>query len=106
MTARERAEKFNTLKGMNYIMRAMNNEDVYDAWTHTFPHEADDIDIMETVEDEELFAECVNEFFRLVIRGGGSGLYFNRKVYGTSGHLDGIEGYLFEELQNMENGID
>ena len=88
--------KFNALKGMNDIMLAMNNEEVIDAWWYSMPDGADDSDIMDIVEaDSDLFAEIVNEFFRLVILGGADGLYFgecdgwNSSVYGEEGHAEG-----------------
>ena len=93
--------KFNALKGMNDIMLAMNNEDVIDAWWYSMPDGADDSDIMDIVEaDSDLFAEIVNEFFRLVILGGADGLYFGERdgdkwvfpVYGEEGHAEGARG--------------
>ena len=57
--------KFNIVKGMNEIVKAMNDEDAYMKWVEVVPDEATDEDLQEIAEDDDLFRYTVKTFNNL-----------------------------------------
>lgn len=55
-------ERYKLMKAMNTIVRAMNNEDAYYEWINTVPDEADDNELMDIAQDDELFADSCDAF--------------------------------------------
>ena len=63
MTKEIEKEKFELVKSMNTIVKALNNEEAYyGSWIYLVPDEADDEDFQEIAEDEELFSSVVRCF--------------------------------------------
>lgn len=60
-------DKFELLKAMNLLVRAMNNEDAYMEWIETIPDGATDEDMMGIAadEDETIFDEACSDFRRI-----------------------------------------
>ena len=55
--------KFELVKSMDTIVRALNNEEAYyGMWIYLVPDEADDEDFREIVEDDILFASIARYF--------------------------------------------
>lgn len=74
-------EKFNIVKGMNEVILSMNNEEAYMTWIYIVPDEASDYDFMDIADDEELFADTVQCFKRLMNKYLKDGLYIDGKLY-------------------------
>lgn len=74
---RERAlkERFEILKSMNTLIKAMNNEEAYLEWIYLIPDQADDDELMECAEDSEIFKEACELFRALLKRYGKDGFY-------------------------------
>lgn len=77
------AEKFEILKAMNTLIRALNNEEAYYGdWVYTIPDEVDDAELQEIAfEDEETFEEAVYSFKRCMMYYLSDGLYIGGKLY-------------------------
>ena len=63
---KEELNKFETLKGMNTIVKNLNNEDAYFKWIEIVPDEAMDDGIADVVADDELFRDAVHLFKELM----------------------------------------
>ena len=63
---KEELNKFETLKGMNTIVKNLNNEEAYFKWIEIVPDEATDDDIVDVVADDELFRDAVHLFKELM----------------------------------------
>lgn len=61
------------IENMNEIVCNMNNEYAYDLWILTFPDDADEEEIREIAEDEAMFDDVVDAFFKVC------------KIYGKDG---------------------
>lgn len=65
--ARDFAERLDALKGMNLMVRNMNDERAYyDAWIWLVPDEADEDDLIDIAEDAEDFNRVVQQFLFIV----------------------------------------
>lgn len=62
----KKVTRFDILKVMNYLIMRTNDESIYDNWiTYAIPDEANDIDIQEIADDDEMFHDTVNQFIKL-----------------------------------------
>lgn len=78
-------ERFDVLKGMDTIIKSMNDESAYTAWIYIIPDEADDDELMEIAEeDEESFNDACKLFAKLVKKYMKYGLYVDGEVYGAT----------------------
>ena len=85
LTMKNVQERFDVLKGMDTIIKSMNDESAYTAWIHIIPDEADDDELMEIAEeDEESFKYACNLFAKLVRKYMKYGLYIDGEVYGAT----------------------
>ena len=75
-------ERFDVLKGMDTIIKSMNDESAYTAWIHIIPDEADDDELMEIAEeDEESFDDAVHAFMEIMNKRLKYGLYIDNMLY-------------------------
>lgn len=60
-------EKFELLKAMNTLIKAMNDEEAYYTWCYVIPDGADDDELREISfdEDEEVFRDACQTFRRI-----------------------------------------
>lgn len=60
-------EKFELLKAMNTLVRAMNDEGAYYTWCYVIPDGADDEELREIAfdEDDELYRDACHSFRRI-----------------------------------------
>ena len=78
-------ERFEVLKGMNTIIKSMNDESAYSAWIYIIPDGADDDELQEIAEeDEESFEDACKLFAKLVNKYMKYGLYIDGEVYGAT----------------------
>lgn len=74
--------EFETLKAMNTIILALNNEEAYfDSWILTVPDEATDEDFEYIAGDYELFTDAVKLFKELMKEYLDDGLYIGDILY-------------------------
>ena len=81
MTSKEVLRKYDIVKGMNEIVKSMNNEDAYMTWIYIVPDEASDEDLMDISYDEELFSDTVEYFKTIMKEFMADGLYVCGKLY-------------------------
>lgn len=78
-------ERFDILKGMDTIIKSMNDESAYDAWIYIIPDGADDDELQEIAEeDDESFKDACKLFAKLVKKYMKYGLYIDGEVYGAT----------------------
>ena len=78
-------ERFEVLKGMDTIIKSMNDESAYSAWIYIIPDGADDDELQEIAEeDEESFEDACKLFAKLVNKYMKYGLYIDGEVYGAT----------------------
>lgn len=60
-------EKFELLKAMNTLVKAMNDETAYTTWIYVIPDGADDEELMEIAsdKDEEIYKDACHTFRRI-----------------------------------------
>lgn len=78
----EMVKRFNMIKAMNLLVCQMNDEEAYFRWIYVVPDEANDDDLMDVAEDDDLFNESCQLFNELVKDYGCSGYYVDNKVFG------------------------
>lgn len=82
------SERFEAVKAMNTLVRLMNDEEAYMEWIVTVPDQADDNDLLDIADDEELFSETVSDFFRIWSDyADEGGLYIGKKLYDAAGEV-------------------
>ena len=74
-------ERYKLMKAMNTIVRTMNNEDAYYEWINIVPDEADDNELMDIAQDDELFADSCNAFKSIMQAYGDDGFCINNKAW-------------------------
>ena len=67
-------ERIRNLERMHDVMTRMNDEEVYMAWIEWMPDEPSADDIRDVAEDDEMYADCVRVFTRLVWMSGHEGI--------------------------------
>ena len=78
-------ERFDVLKGMDTIIKSMNDESAYSAWIWIIPDGADDDELQEIAEeDDETFLDACKLFAELIKRYMKYGLYIDGEVYGAT----------------------
>ena len=74
--------RFDIIKGMNEIIKSLNDETAYyQVWIFTVPDEADDEDLMDIAENEDLFKDAVDDFFFCMKNFAKHGLYIDNTFY-------------------------
>ena len=60
-------EKFELLKAMHTLVKAMNDENAYLTWINVIPDGADDAELIEIAadDDEEIYRDACNTFRRI-----------------------------------------
>lgn len=82
MTPNEVLRKYEVIKSMNTIVKALNDESgYYDDWIYTVPDEATDNDLMEIAYDEELLEEAIESFKRIMAEYLEDGIFIGGKLY-------------------------
>ena len=74
-------ERYKLMKAMHTIVRTMNNEDAYYEWINIVPDEADDNELMDIAQDDELFADSCNAFKSIMQVYGDDGFCNNNKAW-------------------------
>lgn len=75
-------DKFEVLKAMNTIVMAINDETAYYRdWIWLIPDEADDDELRQCAEDDEIFSDAVKQFIYIMKIYGVNGLYVDKKLY-------------------------
>ena len=79
----EQQNRSEVLKAMNTIVKSLNDASgYYNCWIFTIPDQADDEELEEiAIEQEDTFAEAVNDFLFIMEKYSKSGLYINGKLY-------------------------
>lgn len=77
----EQFTKYEMIKSMHTIVTALNNEEAYMKWIYIVPDEADEDDLKDIAEDEELFELTVKCFKGIMKHYLKDGLYINNKLY-------------------------
>lgn len=76
--------RFECLKAMNTLIKAANDEGVYESWIWIIPDQADDNDLIDVAMDQpDTYAEACGCFLRMMksnlMKEGG--LYIGEEVY-------------------------
>lgn len=71
---RNTEQQFNLIVAMNEIVMSMNHEGAQDIWFYTYPDGADEEEIREMANDNDLFDGIVESFFRICKVFGKDGL--------------------------------
>ena len=74
-------ERYEIMKAMHTLIRAMNDEGAYCSWIYTVPDGATDDDLWDIAEDDELFAEACTAFKSAMKDYGKSGFYIDNRVW-------------------------
>lgn len=76
-------ERFEMLKAMNTIVKMLNNEGGYYEWITTIPDEADDEELLDCCQYDEIFKEACESFRDIMKRYGKDGFYLvnERKLF-------------------------
>ena len=75
------AERYELMKAMNTIICAMNDEDAYSYWINIVPDCAENDDLMDIAQNDELFADACNAFKSAMEEYGESGFYIDGKAW-------------------------
>lgn len=82
MTPNEVLRKYELVKSMNTIVKALNDESgYYDHWIYIVPDEATDEDLMDIAYDEELLEDTINCFKTIMAEYLEDGIYIADKLY-------------------------
>lgn len=82
MTPNEVLKKYEVIKSMNTIVKALNDESgYYDDWIYTIPEDADNDTLMEIAYDEELLEDAIKSFKRIMAEYMEDGIYIADKLY-------------------------
>ena len=70
MSIRNIAERYEILKAMHKLMCVMNDEQAYMEWICIVPDGADNYDLQEIADDDEIFSDCCIAFRDIMKRYG------------------------------------
>lgn len=68
-------ERFELLKAMNTIVKMLNHEGGYYEWINTIPDEADDEELLDCCEYDDIFKEACESFRDIMKQYGKDGFY-------------------------------
>ena len=74
--------KFQVIKTMNTIIYSMNNEDAWLDWINVVPDQADDNDLDDIANDDELMNIACRLFTQIISEYGNDGYYIKSRLYG------------------------
>lgn len=78
----ELVDRTEHVKAMNMIVRNLNDESAYMEWITWVPDEAQEVDLVDIADDEEMFDYVCRIFCNLIGRYRKHGFCFGSKAYG------------------------
>lgn len=77
------SERFELLRAMHTVVRVMNDEAAYMDWINTIPDDADEEELRDCAENDEIMQEASMVFTAIIRRyGKNGGYYVDGKVFG------------------------